>query len=350
MDGGWRRPWHSAITIAFRPETSRRVADAVREAQASAVSDDGKGRDSAAVVPAVPCSGRRRALEVTFDPPDAFDGWFATRLREIRAVTPAFRHRARIPDRGDRRVDWSACCLKPWRVASDRRSDACSSSSTAPPAASPSGSFRRRFPENPRPNAARSRARRSCTSAGCSCRSSDSAACPESRCARESSIEGVERVKAALAGGKGVLIFTGHFGYWELHGLAHALVLPPISVLARPLDNPRCTTLLEGIRRATGNQVIYKQGALRRVLRALEQNEGVAILADQHVQSADAVTVDFFNRPAATAPVLATLALAHRRAAHSGICAAAAWRALPHDLRASGRDAAGDVARIRCAN
>jgi KDO2-lipid IV(A) lauroyltransferase len=121
--------------------------------------------------------------------------------------------------------------------------------------------------------------------------------------------EGLERVKAALAGGKGVLIFTGHFGYWELQGLAHALVMPPISVLARPLDNPRLHELLERIRSATGNQVIYKQGALRKVLRALEQNEGVAILADQHVQSADAVTVDFFNRPAATAPVLATLAL-----------------------------------------
>jgi Kdo2-lipid IVA lauroyltransferase/acyltransferase len=121
--------------------------------------------------------------------------------------------------------------------------------------------------------------------------------------------EGLERVKAALAGGKGVLIFTGHFGYWELQGLAHALVLPPISVLARPLDNPRLHELIERFRCATGNQVIYKQGALRRVLRALEQNQGVAILADQHVQSPDAVTVDFFGRPAAAAPVLATLAL-----------------------------------------
>ena len=121
--------------------------------------------------------------------------------------------------------------------------------------------------------------------------------------------EGLDRMKAALGGGKGVLIFTGHFGYWELQGLAHALALPPISVLARPLDNPQLHELLERIRSVTGNQVIYKQGALRRVLRALEQNQGVAILADQHVQSPDAVTVDFFGRPAAAAPVLATLAL-----------------------------------------
>ena len=121
--------------------------------------------------------------------------------------------------------------------------------------------------------------------------------------------EGDDRVRAALAGGKGALIITGHFGYWELHGLAHALVLPPISVLARPLDNPKLHTLLEVIRCRTGNRVIYKQGALRRVLRALEQNEAVAILMDQHVQSADAVTVEYFNRPAATASTVATIAL-----------------------------------------
>ena len=121
--------------------------------------------------------------------------------------------------------------------------------------------------------------------------------------------EGDERVRDALAAGKGAIVFTGHFGYWELHGLAHALVLPPMSVLARPLDNPYLHRLLESTRCATGNRVIYRQGALRRVLRALGANECVAILIDQHIQSSDAVRVDFFNRPVSTTSALATLAL-----------------------------------------
>lgn len=121
--------------------------------------------------------------------------------------------------------------------------------------------------------------------------------------------EGVDRVEAALAAGKGVIVFSGHFGYWELQGLAHPLVLPPMSVLARPLDNPHLQELLERTRSATGNHVIYRQGALRRVLRALNANECVAILIDQHIQGADAVSVDFFDRPAATTSALATLAL-----------------------------------------
>jgi KDO2-lipid IV(A) lauroyltransferase len=121
--------------------------------------------------------------------------------------------------------------------------------------------------------------------------------------------DGEERVRAALAAGQGAIIFSGHFGYWELHGLAHALVLPPLSVLARPLDNPLLNDLLEEMRAATGNKVIYRQGAIRRVLRALHANECVAILIDQHMHGSDVVTVDFFNRPAATTSALAALAL-----------------------------------------
>ena len=138
--------------------------------------------------------------------------------------------------------------------------------------------------------------------------------------------EGDERVRDALAAGKGAIVFSGHFGYWELQGLAHALVLPPMSVLARPLDNPYLHALLESTRCATGNRVIYRQGALRRVLRALGANECVAILIDQHIQGSDAVRVDFFNRPVSTTSALATLALRRAEPAltigeHESLCA-----------------------------
>jgi KDO2-lipid IV(A) lauroyltransferase len=121
--------------------------------------------------------------------------------------------------------------------------------------------------------------------------------------------EGEERVRAAHAQGKGVLLFTGHFGYWEINALVHALVLHPMAVLARPLDNQRLHDLLEQVRGRTGNSVIYRRGAVRRVLRALGDNQAVAVLIDQHIQTSDAVYVDFFNRPAATTSALAALAL-----------------------------------------
>jgi len=121
--------------------------------------------------------------------------------------------------------------------------------------------------------------------------------------------EGTERVRAAHALGKGVLLYTGHFGYWEINALVHALALHPMAVLARPLDNQKLHDLLEEVRGRTGNSVIYRKGAIRRVLRALASNQAVAVLIDQHIQTADAVYVDFFNRPAATTSALAALAL-----------------------------------------
>jgi KDO2-lipid IV(A) lauroyltransferase len=121
--------------------------------------------------------------------------------------------------------------------------------------------------------------------------------------------EGEERARLAYAQGRGVLFFTGHFGFWELHAIVHGLQLRPIGVLARALDNPHLNTLLENVRGRTGNTVIYRQGAVRRVLKTLAAGEGVAMLIDQHMHSADAIWVDFFERPAATTSTLAVLAL-----------------------------------------
>ena len=84
------------------------------------------------------------------------------------------------------------------------------------------------------------------------------------------------------------------------NAIAHALQFPPIGVVVRALDNPKLNRLLEDVRTSTGNSVIHRRGGLRRILRALAENKGVAVLIDQHINTADAVMVDFFDRPAST--------------------------------------------------
>jgi S1-C subfamily serine protease len=121
--------------------------------------------------------------------------------------------------------------------------------------------------------------------------------------------QGDERARQAYSAGRGVIFFTGHFGYWELCDIVHAVRVAPIGVLARPLDNPHLNALLERVRQATGNTVVYRRGAIRRVLRLLAANQGVAMLIDQHTYPPDAVSVDFFDRPAATTSSLAAIAL-----------------------------------------
>ena len=121
--------------------------------------------------------------------------------------------------------------------------------------------------------------------------------------------EGEERIRQAHARGRGVLLFTGHFGYWEVGAIALAMRVQPMAVMARPLDNPYLHHMLERIRTRSGNTVIYRQGAIRKVLQELAANRAVAILIDQHLHTPDAVYVDFFSRPAATTNALAALAL-----------------------------------------
>jgi KDO2-lipid IV(A) lauroyltransferase len=121
--------------------------------------------------------------------------------------------------------------------------------------------------------------------------------------------DGEERSRLAYAQGKGVLFITGHFGFWELQAMVHAVKVEPVSILARALDNPHLDRLLEQIRQCTGNTVVYRRGTIRRVMRTLQAGHGVAVLIDQHIMSRDAIYVDFFERPAATTSAVAALAL-----------------------------------------
>lgn len=122
-------------------------------------------------------------------------------------------------------------------------------------------------------------------------------------------IEGAEHVRRASAAGRGVLYVTGHLGNWELQALVHGWIFGPLAVVARPLDNPGLDRRLCATRSASGNEVVYKQKALARVMRALRQGGGGAILVDQNVQAQDGIFVEFFGRPAASTTVAAALAL-----------------------------------------
>ena len=120
--------------------------------------------------------------------------------------------------------------------------------------------------------------------------------------------EGRENLEAALAKGKGALIFTAHFGNWEV---ANAVVseVGPFRVIARALDNPYLEKDLFRFRTRLGSDVINKFGASRPILQALGRNEIVAILIDQNVLRSQAVFVDFFGKAAATTPGLAAFHL-----------------------------------------
>ena len=121
--------------------------------------------------------------------------------------------------------------------------------------------------------------------------------------------EGLERVEHALALGRGVMFYTGHFGFWELQIMVHAVRFEPILMVARTLNNPLLDAMIERVRTRVGTRIIPRQGAVRGLLRELLEHRSVGMMIDQHMQDRSAVTVEFFNRPAATTSSIAALAL-----------------------------------------
>ena len=121
--------------------------------------------------------------------------------------------------------------------------------------------------------------------------------------------EGVEHIRKAFLKGKGVFVFSGHFGNWEMVALMQGWLGYPMAMVTRPLDNPLLERLMLRGRCASGNDVIHKRNAVKGILKAIRNGWCVAIVIDQDTRGTESVFVDFFGRKAATTPALALLAL-----------------------------------------
>lgn len=119
-----------------------------------------------------------------------------------------------------------------------------------------------------------------------------------------------ENLLSAIKKGKGGFVLTAHFGNWELMSAATSLGFATNgSVVARPLDFPPADRLIRDLRSQFGTEIIPKQRALRRIMRAIKENRLVGILLDQSVDWYEGVFVPFMGIPACTNKGLAFMAL-----------------------------------------
>lgn len=121
-------------------------------------------------------------------------------------------------------------------------------------------------------------------------------------------VVGLEHARRAAASGRGVFFATPHLGNWEWAALVTGANGIPITIVARPLDNPLLDARLVAMRERTGGRVVSKRDAARTLLKTLRAGGVVGILADQRARPPDAVTVPFFGRPALTTTAVARLA------------------------------------------
>ena len=128
------------------------------------------------------------------------------------------------------------------------------------------------------------------------------------RIIRDVEISGAEHLRAAQEEGKGVIFVTGHCGNWELNALVFSRRLSRVNVVARPIDNPYVNRIVERTREKYGNRVIYKKGALKKILSCLRKGDVVGILMDQSVVPAEGVVTEFLGKKDYTTKMPAIIA------------------------------------------
>jgi Kdo2-lipid IVA lauroyltransferase/acyltransferase len=121
--------------------------------------------------------------------------------------------------------------------------------------------------------------------------------------------EGLEHLVAAKKRGRGVILFTGHIGAWELTSFGLSMLGHPLSFLVRRMDNPKIEALIDRGRTQLGNRTIDKRSAAREMVQILRRGETLGILVDLNTLDREGIFVDFFGKPASTTFLVAKLAL-----------------------------------------
>ena len=119
-----------------------------------------------------------------------------------------------------------------------------------------------------------------------------------------------EHFDSAVASGRGILFFTGHFGSWEVFNLLAPAFGHGMNILVRRIDNPLLENFVDRMRTRFGSVTLDKTKSARTMFRILKKGQILGILADLNVQEKEGTFVDFFGVPASTTTSIAKLALA----------------------------------------
>ncbi|PKN04373.1 MAG: hypothetical protein CVU74_07205 [Deltaproteobacteria bacterium HGW-Deltaproteobacteria-9] len=123
------------------------------------------------------------------------------------------------------------------------------------------------------------------------------------------SVKGLEHYEKACNEGKGVLLFTAHFGNWEMGNAALAILSKPPIFMARVLDSPFLEEITTCVRSRLGIGNIHKKNVMTSILSQLRKGEVLKLLIDQNAAAREGVFVNFFGRPACATTGIALMAM-----------------------------------------
>jgi phosphatidylinositol dimannoside acyltransferase len=122
-------------------------------------------------------------------------------------------------------------------------------------------------------------------------------------------IKGEEHLKAALAQGKGVLLFSAHVGPFEYLSQWLSINGYPLTIPVEPLKDQRMLNLMLKVRRSHGVEYVPLKGVstVRSLMQSLRTNKVVLLTSDRAIVG-ESVEAPFFGAPARLPAGLAALA------------------------------------------
>ena len=102
-----------------------------------------------------------------------------------------------------------------------------------------------------------------------------------------------------LKASNGAIIITGHFGNWELFGVACRYKLADVAFLVGRQSNGLVDGYINGMRSIHGIELYNRRSAVKGVLKSMKRGGYVCWLSDQDAGSSG-VVIDFFGYPAST--------------------------------------------------
>ena len=120
--------------------------------------------------------------------------------------------------------------------------------------------------------------------------------------------EGAEVIEKYQNQGKNFILITGHYGNWELLSQSIAIKFDLTLVgVGRKIDSDMMDKILLKNREQFNVEMVYKQGAMKDSIRAINQGKVVGLLTDQAIRKNQSIDVTFFAEKATHTPLASIL-------------------------------------------
>ncbi len=122
---------------------------------------------------------------------------------------------------------------------------------------------------------------------------------PGAALVKRTDCDGLEIYEAAVRRGQGVIVCSAHFSNWYWPLIFAASLGFRLSVVIRPLDNPRLDRWMNRIMERRGIKPLPRNRSIRTAVAALQQGETLGLMVDQNA-AVGGRFVSFFGTSAST--------------------------------------------------